>query len=132
MKTIAEFNKIYETLGDAVLKNISISYISDPTQIVIRVVVDCMSTLKDYDWVYLELSFYDVQEFKVVSLMNRSIVVVESFSAAYLDNLIVFNFSPNVIPPESITEHRDSLFYIICKEFDFKEINSFKHDVIST
>jgi hypothetical protein len=123
MKTVEEFNKNYETLGDAVVKNVSIIYMDNPAQLVIKVVLDCMATIKDYEWVYLEISFYGVEEFKILSLPNISIQVVESFAIDYLDDLVIFNFSPNVIPPENITEHRDSLFYIICKDFSFKELS---------
>lgn len=122
MKPLEEFDKNYETLGDAIVKNISVIYMDNPAQLIIKIVLDCMAAAKDYEWVYLEISFYGVEEFKIMSLPNISVQVVESFATSYLNNLFIFNFSPNTIPPENISEHRDSLFYIICKNFSFKEI----------
>lgn len=121
MKTLDEFTQAYEGLGDALLKHVALAYTKE-NQPQITLVVECMSALLDYDWVNLELRFWGVQEYCLVSKANSTLVVVESFAANQLGEVFVFDFAPTIIPPETMEEHRQSRFYITCVSFDYQEI----------
>jgi hypothetical protein len=123
MKTIEEFERAYESLGDALVKHVSLSF--KPTkrnQPDIIVVLECFSALIDYEWVHLELRFSEVQEFRLLSTNKYCLTVVENFSVTLLDNVLFFSFVPMIVAPETMDEHRDSLFYIACKSFDYQEV----------
>lgn len=121
VNTLEEFERTYEGLGDALLKHVALAY-SKENQPQITVVVECMSAHLDYEWVYLEIRFSGVQEFNIVSKRQHTLVVVESFAANRIEDMFVFDFAPTIIPPETMDEHRQSWFYIVCTSFDYKEI----------
>lgn len=121
MKTLAEFAQAYEGLGDALLKHVALAY-TKGNQPQITVVVECMSALLDYEWVNLELRFWGVQEYCLVSEADSTLVVVYDFAANQLGEVFVFDFAPPISPPETIEEHRQSRFYIACTSFDYQEI----------
>ncbi|MBC6989220.1 hypothetical protein [Hymenobacter sp. BT491] len=120
MKNLKAFTEAYGNLDDAVVLDVCLSYAAD-FRPEIKVAINCMSLVKDYSWVHLELTFYGVKEFRITAARNMSIDVVESFAVVEWDGEMWFNFSPRVVPPETKTEHRDSDFYIVCKDLNFQE-----------
>lgn len=124
MKTLEEFTRAYDCLGDALVEHVSLSF--QPTkknQPDITVLLNCWS-LTIEDWVHLELRFCEVQEFRLASTDQYSLTVVVNFAVNCLNSLFVFDFMPVISPPETMAEHRDSLFYVACKSFDYHEVVS--------
>ena len=121
MKSLADFCSAYGDLHDAVIENIDISYGYGPQYPLITVHLACMSLIKNEDWVFLEIQFYGVREFKFLKLPKTDNEVIYGSSVSYWDNRIIFNFDVYDSAPLTIEEHRQSGFYLVCNEFDFKE-----------
>jgi hypothetical protein len=122
MKTLEEFGRVYEELGDALVKHISLSFTTGNLPD-ITVVLNCYSTVLNSEFVYLKLTFTQVQEFRVDSSDYRySLTAVDGFAANQLEDLFVFDFAPMRLGPETMVQHRESMFYVTCKHFDYEEI----------
>ncbi|GAB3589733.1 hypothetical protein [Hymenobacter daeguensis] len=122
MKTLEEFGRVYEELGDALVKHVGLSFTTENLPDIV-VVLECYSTMRDGDFVYLKITFTEVQEFRVDSSDYRySLTVVDGFAANLFGDVFVFDFSPMHLGPETMVEHRQSKFYIACKHFDYQEI----------
>jgi hypothetical protein len=122
MKTLEEFGRVYEELGDALVKHVSLSFNTGNRPDIV-VVLNCYSMVLEGEFVYLKLTFTEVQEFRVDSSDYRySLTLVNGFAANQFDDLFVFDFAPMRLGPETMVEHRESMFYIACKNFDYEEI----------
>ena len=121
MNTLEEFKRTYEDLHDALLKHVALTY-THGNQPQITVVLGCMSTRRDYEYVNLEIRFSGVQEFRIDSKKGHSIAPVEGFAANCIEDMFVFDFAPLLIPAETMEDHRQSWFYIACTNFDCQEI----------
>jgi hypothetical protein len=69
MKTLEEFGRVYEELGDALVKHISLSFDTERLPD-ITVVLNCYPTVLDGEFVYLKLTFTQVQEFVSILLIT--------------------------------------------------------------
>ncbi|MBU6121077.1 hypothetical protein [Hymenobacter siberiensis] len=123
MKNLTDFFTEYGELHDAVLRDVSFCFLPSAIAPTIKVVLDCMSLLQDDAWVYLEMTFQKVHEFRLIATEQMTPTVVESFAAERWGSKLIFDFAPNRVQPEGIAEHRDSYFYLVCDEFDFREIS---------
>ncbi|MGI4735730.1 MAG: hypothetical protein ACRYG7_11185 [Janthinobacterium lividum] len=122
MKTLEEFGRVYEELGDALVKHVSLSFSTGNLPDIV-VVLHCYSTVRNGDFVYLKLTFTEVQEFRVDSSDYRySLTVIYGFAANQFEDLFVFDFAPMRLGPETMVQHRESMFYIACKNFNYEEI----------
>jgi hypothetical protein len=122
MKTLEEFGRVYKELGDALLKHLSLSFGTGNLPNIV-VVLHCYSTVLEGEFVYLKLTFTEVQEFRIDSSDYRySLTVVDGFAANQFEDLFVFDFAPMRLGPETMVQHRESMFYIACKNFDYEEI----------
>jgi hypothetical protein len=123
MKSLTDFSREYGELHDAVLREVGFSFVPNAIAPTIKVVVECMSLLQDDAWVYLEMTFQRVHEFRLISTDHFSPTVVESFAMEQWDSKLIFDFVPNRVQPEGIAEHRDSYFYLVCDEFTSQELS---------
>jgi hypothetical protein len=122
MKTLEEFGRVYEELGDALVKNVSLSFNTGNLPDIV-VVLECYSTVRNGEFGHLKLTFTEVQEFRVDSSDDRyCLTVVDGFAANRFGDVFVFDFAPMRLGPETMVEHRESKFYIACKHFDYQEI----------
>lgn len=123
MKSIEDFSTLYGSLNDAVIHDISLSYRQDSVSPTLKVIVSCMSIEKDESWVYLEIVFFNVKEFKILSLPRTSLEVVYSFACKKFSDFFAFSFSSNVSSLDTVEEYTSSDFYVISKYFDFSELS---------
>lgn len=59
MKTLEEFGRVYEELGDALVKHVSLSFSTGNLPDIV-VVLHCYSTVQEGEFVYLKLTFTEV------------------------------------------------------------------------
>ena len=95
MKTLEEFGRVYEELGDALLKHVSLSFNTGNLPDSIVVVLHCYSTVQNGEYVYLKLTFTGIQEFRIDSSDYRyCLTVVYGFAANRFGDVFVFDFAP--------------------------------------
>lgn len=122
MKNLNDFLGSYGELNDALIHSISILYKNESKKPLILIKIECKSIINDYNWHFIEINFFDVSEFNI-SERNSSNQVISNFSANHWGDKLIFNFSPNVVPSESVEEHRGSSLYLICENFDWRVLS---------
>jgi hypothetical protein len=120
MNTLEAFKHAYQELGDALLKHVSLAY-AQQNQPQITVVLECWSFIAE-EWVYLEMRFSGVQEFRLLSNERYCLTVVTNCETNQFGNVVVFDFIPFRLGATTLAEHRESLFYIACTTFSCQEI----------
>ena len=121
MKTLDEFFASYGEMHDAVIRDITISYTLYSKLPTIIINSDCILIADEDNWANLKIQLFEVEEFRILEL-NSSNKIIFELSISRLGEKLIFNFSPNIVPSESVEEHRGSSFYAVCKSFWYEEI----------
>ncbi|SHM29809.1 hypothetical protein [Hymenobacter psychrotolerans] len=117
MNNLPDFIAIYGDLHDALVEQVRTMYA--PEGLTLQVTVQCMKQIDEGEWVFLDMTFEHVQEFRL-PLDTRTQVIFELTAVVWGDKF-VFDFLPRYIPPQGIDEHRESYFYLVCSAFDVRE-----------
>jgi len=93
MKSLTDFSIAYGELHDAVLRKVGFSFVPNAIAPTIKVVLECMSLLQGDAWVYMEMTFQRVHEFRLLSTDHFSPTVVESFAMEQWGSKLIFDFA---------------------------------------
>ncbi|TGE24085.1 hypothetical protein E5K00_02400 [Hymenobacter aquaticus] len=117
MNNLPDFFATYGDLHDALVAEVRLKYA--PQSLTIQVTVQCMKQIDEGEWVLLDMTFEQVQEFRLPP--GTSMQVLFELTAVVWGDTFVFDFMPALIPPLGIDEHRKSHFYLVCNAFDVRE-----------
>jgi hypothetical protein len=121
MNSLPDFFNSYGDPHDALVHEVRVTYAPVSPAPTIQVTLECMNHVKEGRWVFFDLTFQHVQEFRLVSAARTALQVVFELTAEAWDDKFIFSFAPTIFPPRGIAEHRTSDFHLVCSSFDAQE-----------
>ncbi len=111
---------------DSVIRNIEVSFrnITSPTIIKVIISVRDKQATKNDDWVNVEIKISEVIEFNLQESFKESYQVIShGLHILESDERIYFDFGFHIDPPNISEEFKESNFYVVGKQFDYKVEN---------
>ncbi|MCC3156015.1 hypothetical protein LJ737_02140 [Hymenobacter sp. 15J16-1T3B] len=113
---------MYQELDDCIIRNVSVVLLDSMTDICTQIEV---YNYEAESWEIVELKFFDVFEYiNKLDLDNNSVIGWAQLYISDVDESVIADFAPYIIPANTREEHLKSRFYVNCKTISFETIKT--------
>jgi hypothetical protein len=118
---LKEIQEKYEQFSDALISQIV--YNSSGNEKSAQITIRCMNKLNDYQFEVIKLQFEDIISIRFIESFNSCSTVINSALLTQQNEIIVFDFFPDIYSDGLLQENDNSDFKIKCMKLSYELSN---------